>query len=235
MQLLQEIITPALRLLPIIYNLINRIEQLQFRRRREKGRRQQRPAHVMLGLAGMVVGYYVGLGPANARASKANADADGALRQNANHKARAQCISVNLERIIDDRRSALTTDTQGANHLAQLHSLRRTARTHRPEYELMNFQAIRPIASALARPMVIVSCQVIHATSGNLRGVPCGPRWRGLAEGPGVGELLRFGAESGCGLEFSNGISPAELALASGLAEVSAGFECSLARSSQNW
>jgi hypothetical protein len=125
MQLIKEIVTAALAFLIVIYTLIIVWHSFTFVGDTQKVGDAKDLLTVMLGLAGVVVGYYFGRVSADARASQANAKAGEVLSQNANLKAKAQGISANLDHIIDDSPPAMTGDSEAAaNHLAQLCSLR---------------------------------------------------------------------------------------------------------------
>lgn len=126
MQLLKEIITAALAFLIIIFTLIIVWRSFPLIGNSTKVAEARDLLTIMLGLAGVVVGYYFGRVSADAHTSQANARADEVLTQNTNLKAKAQEISANLDRIIDNCTPAMSGDSQQAtaSHLAQLRSLR---------------------------------------------------------------------------------------------------------------
>lgn len=125
MQFFKEIVTAALAFLIIIYTLIIVWRSFTFVGNTTKVGDAKDLLTIMLGLAGVVVGYYFGRVSADARASQASAKADGVLSQSANLKTRAQGISASLNHVIDASAPAMTGDPQAAaSHLAQLRSLR---------------------------------------------------------------------------------------------------------------
>jgi uncharacterized protein HemX len=125
MQLIKEIVTAALAFLIVIFTLIVVWRSFTFVGNTQKVGDAKDLLTIMLGLAGVVVGYYFGRVSADAQASQANAKAGQAARENANLKTKAQGISANLDGIIDDSAPAMASDSDAAAaHMAQLRSLR---------------------------------------------------------------------------------------------------------------
>lgn len=125
MQLIKEIVTAVLAFLIIIFTLVIAWRSFNLIGNAAKVAQAKDVLTVMLGVAGVVVGYYFGRVSGDARASQANASADNISRQNANLKAKAHSISANLNHVIDGSAPAMAGDSQAANsHIGQLRSLR---------------------------------------------------------------------------------------------------------------
>ena len=79
---------------------------------------------ILLGLAGVVVGYYFGRVPADARAAQASNRADTAVRQREQVKAQARGISGQLDNILANGAGDLTRSGAPAASVAGLRSVR---------------------------------------------------------------------------------------------------------------
>lgn len=123
LQFARELITAVLALLIIVFTLFFAVRSFDLVGDATKVAQAKDLLTIMLGLAGVVVGYYFGRVPADARASQATARADAAIGEREEIKAKTRAAADRMDRVIADQAQSVTRDSRGTD-LAALRSLR---------------------------------------------------------------------------------------------------------------
>lgn len=124
LQLFKEIITALLGLVIIGFTLWFALRCFNLVGNTKKIADAKDLLTILLGLAGVVVGYYFGRVPADARAAQATNRADTAVRQREQVKAQARGISGQLDNILANGAGDLTRSGAPAASVAGLRSVR---------------------------------------------------------------------------------------------------------------